>query len=201
MSDFVGNAIKTIESGLSKDDALKAFTWSAADLMGVGTSMGSLEVGKIANLVVARGDLFEKGTRITHVFIDGVQVDLRPAPAAPPAQSGGPAGGPGVQPPAGAAMNAAGIWTITITFGDQSMPGTMTIQQDGSQLTGTLVTAMGTSQINNGRVTAEGLSFTSTAEVQGQSMNLNVTGTVKGNEISGTINSNLGTASFTGTKP
>jgi imidazolonepropionase-like amidohydrolase len=44
--------------------------------MGVGDRLGSIEVGKIANLVVADGDLLEARTRIRHLFINGRQVPL-----------------------------------------------------------------------------------------------------------------------------
>jgi len=36
-------------------------------------------VGKIANLTITRGDIFEKSSRIAYVFIDGRQIDLKPA--------------------------------------------------------------------------------------------------------------------------
>jgi len=38
--------------------------------------MGSLETGKLANIVLADGDLLELGTRIVKVFIEGREVDL-----------------------------------------------------------------------------------------------------------------------------
>lgn len=62
----------TIEAGMSADDALKATTVTPAALLGISSAVGTIEVGKLANLVVVNGnDLFASGTPIKHVFIEG----------------------------------------------------------------------------------------------------------------------------------
>lgn len=62
--------------GLSDDDALKAVTLYPAQILGVADQLGSLEVGKLANLFVADGDPLEPGTRIERVFMQGREVAL-----------------------------------------------------------------------------------------------------------------------------
>jgi imidazolonepropionase-like amidohydrolase len=62
--------------GLSKDDALKSVTLWPAQILGVGDRLGSIEVGKVANLVVTTGDLLEAKTDTRYLFIDGRQVPL-----------------------------------------------------------------------------------------------------------------------------
>lgn len=62
--------------GLPKDEALKAVTLYPAQIMNVADRMGSLETGKMANVVVTDGDLLEVRTRVRYLFIDGVQVPL-----------------------------------------------------------------------------------------------------------------------------
>lgn len=62
--------------GLPKAEALKAVTLYPAEIMGVADRLGSIEVGKIANLVVADGDLLEARTNVRHLFIGGRQVPL-----------------------------------------------------------------------------------------------------------------------------
>jgi imidazolonepropionase-like amidohydrolase len=62
--------------GLSKDNALKSVTLWPAQILGVGDRLGSLEPGKIANLVVTTGDLLEAKTDTKYLFIDGRQVPL-----------------------------------------------------------------------------------------------------------------------------
>jgi imidazolonepropionase-like amidohydrolase len=71
-----------VQAGLSREDALKALTLQAAVIAGVGDRLGTLEPGKIANVLVTEGDLFDEKMVIKHVFVDGrpVAVDVPPAP-------------------------------------------------------------------------------------------------------------------------
>ncbi len=69
--DFLKNARKTVANGLSKDAAIKALTLNAATLAGAADRLGSLDKGKIANVIVTDGDLFEEKTAIKHVFVNG----------------------------------------------------------------------------------------------------------------------------------
>jgi imidazolonepropionase-like amidohydrolase len=62
--------------GLPKEEALKAVTLYPAQIMNVADRLGSIEVGKIANLVVTDGDLLETRTHIRRLFIDGRDVPL-----------------------------------------------------------------------------------------------------------------------------
>ncbi len=62
--------------GLPKDIALKAVTLYPAEIYGVEDELGSLEAGKMANVVITDGDLLEPRTKVIHEFIRGVKVDL-----------------------------------------------------------------------------------------------------------------------------
>jgi imidazolonepropionase-like amidohydrolase len=62
--------------GLSKDDAIKALTINAAEILGVSASVGSLEEGKIANLFIADGDPLEITTNVKNVIVNGRDVSL-----------------------------------------------------------------------------------------------------------------------------
>jgi imidazolonepropionase-like amidohydrolase len=62
--------------GMDKEEALKAITIVPAEILGVSDKMGSLEIGKIANLFVCDGDPMETKTQIKHVFIDGWQMPM-----------------------------------------------------------------------------------------------------------------------------
>jgi imidazolonepropionase-like amidohydrolase len=81
ISDYLTNAAKAVDGGLSHDDAVRALTLGPAEILGVASQLGSIEVGKIANLTITRGDILDRTRRITHVFIDGRPVELRPAAA------------------------------------------------------------------------------------------------------------------------
>jgi imidazolonepropionase-like amidohydrolase len=62
--------------GLPKDEALKAVTIYPAQIFGVDKLIGSIEVGKAANLIVTDGDPLEFRTNVKHMFINGHPVDL-----------------------------------------------------------------------------------------------------------------------------
>lgn len=62
--------------GLPKDEALKAVTIYPAEILGVADKIGSLEVGKIANVVVTDGDLLDPRTNVKHLFINGRAIPL-----------------------------------------------------------------------------------------------------------------------------
>jgi imidazolonepropionase-like amidohydrolase len=62
--------------GMGREEALKAITINAAEIIGIDDTIGSIEVGKKANLFVATGDPFETSTQIVDVFINGYQVPM-----------------------------------------------------------------------------------------------------------------------------
>lgn len=81
---------QSIDRGLRREDALRALTLTAAEIYGAAGRLGSIERGKIANLVLADGDLFSDSTRVRMVFIDGVRYlpePEAPAPQGPPGRS------------------------------------------------------------------------------------------------------------------
>ena len=63
--------------GLPKDEALKSVTLYPAQILGVADRFGSIEAGKVANLVVTDGDLLEAKTNTRYLFIDGRPVPLK----------------------------------------------------------------------------------------------------------------------------
>jgi imidazolonepropionase-like amidohydrolase len=79
--DFVKNAAKAIKAGLAEETAIRALTLEAATIAGVADRLGSIEKGKIANLVVTDGNLFDERTKITRVFVEGRAIALEPATA------------------------------------------------------------------------------------------------------------------------
>ena len=62
---------KAIDAGLSREEAVRALTLSPAEIYGVADRMGSIEKGKIGNLVVTKGEIFDDHTTIQMIFVDG----------------------------------------------------------------------------------------------------------------------------------
>ncbi len=92
--DFISNIRLTIEKGLSLEQALRATTLTAAEILGVGDALGSLEAGKIANLVLATGDPFASDTELRSVWVDGRAYDMPETSAAASRSEDGTETGP-----------------------------------------------------------------------------------------------------------
>ena len=72
----VTRAVKrAIDAGLSPDEAVRAMTLSAAEIYNVADRLGSIDKGKIANLLVTEGELFQDRTKVKYVFVDGVKYE------------------------------------------------------------------------------------------------------------------------------
>jgi imidazolonepropionase-like amidohydrolase len=65
-----------VSYGVSWEQALRAVTLSPAEVTGVADRYGSLDVGKVANVVVWSGDPFEFTTAVERVFIRGREIAL-----------------------------------------------------------------------------------------------------------------------------
>jgi imidazolonepropionase-like amidohydrolase len=185
MADFLSNAAKAVEQGLASDEAVRALTLRPAEIFGVADRLGTIEAGKIANLTITRGDLFDRSSRITHLFIDGRPVDLRPVM------------------PGATGVNATGTWTISINLGEGDAASTLTLEQQGVRLSGSIQGTLGSAEIANASVGTTGdIRFTAPLTIGGQTTEATFSGTISGNEMRGTVQVvGRSPGSFTGTRP
>lgn len=202
--DYLLNAARAIESGLPKDEALKALTLYPAQIFGVGEQLGSLEAGKIANVVVTSGDLFDRRTQVKYIFVDGAQYEVK-APAPTMAGPGGP-GGRGMRPGGpgggggGAAMAAAGAWTLQINSPQGQVTSTLTLQAGGSGLTGEISSPLGSSKVSDVQLNGNELTFSYVINVQGNEIPVTARGTIDGNAIRGAMTAFGQQMEFTGAR-
>jgi imidazolonepropionase-like amidohydrolase len=75
--DLPFEAGMAVAFGLDKDEALKAVTLYPAQILNIADRAGSIEEGKIANIVVTDGDPLELGSHVKHLFIAGKPVELK----------------------------------------------------------------------------------------------------------------------------
>ena len=74
--DLPYQAGMTAAFGLPREEALKAVTLYPAQILGVADRMGTIETGKIGNIVVADGDILQPTTKILHLFVNGRKIPL-----------------------------------------------------------------------------------------------------------------------------
>ncbi len=74
---------RALDAGLSQDDALRAMTLAPAQIYGVSDRLGTIEKGKIANLLVTKGDLFGDKTEVKYIIVDGKKFEPEPEPEPP----------------------------------------------------------------------------------------------------------------------
>jgi imidazolonepropionase-like amidohydrolase len=200
-ADFIANVQRAVESGLSKDDALRALTLNAAEILGASEQLGSIEVGKIANLVVTSGDLLSKDGKLRYVFIDGTEVELKKAEVTA-ARPGGPRPGGGAGSAAGAAaVDPAGNWSLTVNSPQGDISARLSLRREGGQILGTLNTPTGTYEIRDAKIVGSELRFGASIQVQSDTVNAAFVGTIEGDSMRGSVTiPGLGTFEFTGTR-
>ena len=123
-ADVHKNLRLMIEHGLPEEAALAALTTDAAELLGLSQSLGSVDPGKIANLVVTTKPYFDEDAKIKYVFVDGVKYEFDVTEKKKAA-----GGKPG---------NPAGTWSYTITTPMGEFGGTITLEGTPDDLHGTM---------------------------------------------------------------
>ncbi len=186
--DFVINVRKAVAAGLPADVALQAVTIRAAEMAGAGEMLGSVETGKIANLVVSSGDILSDSAKVSAVFVDGIRYEVAPPPAAR-------AGGSG---PGGPAAQIGGSWAMTLTSPQGPLDLTVTITQSGASFGGTMVSQFGSQEIGDGQISGRTVTWTTTLSFGGQTATLNYRAEVDGNRMTGSADlGSFGSGTFT----
>lgn len=180
-ADYLANASRAVEAGLSKEEALKALTIYPAQIFGVSEQLGSIEKGKIANLIVTSGDLFEKNTKVRHIFVDGKYYE----PKAPPPTPGGRGGGP--VPRTTGSGAAVGTWKLSVVTPMGTREMTLALSQDGENVTGSIQMGPGAGSITNGRLAGTDLTIDLTLDFGGRSVPGKLTGRIEGDTFNGSL--------------
>ncbi len=123
--DIRANLRKMIENGLSEATALAALTTIPAKILGVSSILGTVEKGKIANLLVTDKPYFEEKSNVRYVFVDGKMYEYE-VKAKKKASD----------PKAVVKLN--GSWSYTINVPGQSMEGTLEIKGNEKEISGTV---------------------------------------------------------------
>ncbi|AIE84953.1 hypothetical protein OP10G_1585 [Fimbriimonas ginsengisoli Gsoil 348] len=92
--EFIGFLRAAVKNGLPRDVALRALTLDAAKIFGVERQLGTLEVGKTANVVAMTADFLDEKTKVKMLYIDGHKIDpeAKPVGTTPRNRFGGEVG-------------------------------------------------------------------------------------------------------------
>lgn len=173
--DFKANLLKVMENGLSEEKALAALTTQPAQIFGLSSTHGTVEVGKIANLIVTDTAYFTKDSNVRFVFVDGVKYEYE-AKKKKKKKSGG-------EPVA-----VAGAWSYSTETPQGTGEGTITITGDPGNYTGTMSLSFNnsTNDINNIEVNGNNVTFNVKTNV-GQEITIEISMDIDGDTFDGTL--------------
>jgi hypothetical protein len=148
-----------IAGGLTEDQALAALTTTPAQLLGISDRVGTLEVGKMANIVISDKSYFNEKAKVRYVFVDGVLYKQEVKEEKKTENTGKKA-------------DASGRWSYTADTPQGANTGIITIKNDGGKLTGTLTSSMANRDYELQDIALDGnkLSFYYNADFGGNSL-------------------------------
>lgn len=157
-----------IAAGLPEEAALAALTTDGAAVLGLTEVLGTVEAGKIANLVVTKGSYFDEKPDVRYVFVDGRKFAY------------------GAEAPAGPEADVAGTWSYTVWTPDGEVTGTLTLTGRGRRLGGTLASSVLSSPapLEDVRLDGDELTFAVQTRPYGR---LSARLTFTGDEMRGTV--------------
>ncbi len=184
LGDFRRNLEQIVAAGLPEEAALAALTTVPAALLRLAELAGTLEPGKIANVVVCDGPLLHKETKIQRVFVDGVPYEIE--------QRAKPKGDPN------AVVDPRGEWSVVFEMGGRSFTRTWTISGTRGAWRGTAETQAGT--VDFERVALEGNALTVVLPGRGGFGAVEVTVIIEGDRFEGTAEMGPRTITVKGTR-
>lgn len=182
---FMKGIRRVIEQGLSERDALRAVTLTPAEIFGVERQVGSLERGKIANVVVTEKPIFDMDMRVRHLFIDGRLI--RVSEESKEKTSG--------------STPVDGTWSLSVRTSEGELPLEVTLRADGSRLSGSFSGPRGSGDLAGGSIEGNQVRFVATMKAGAETSDWTFTGTIRDGEIRGSVATTTGSFPFTGSKP
>ncbi|MFD2033796.1 amidohydrolase family protein [Belliella marina] len=181
--DLMKNIKTMIENGLSSDAALAALTINSAENLGIQKFTGTLEKGKLANMVITTAPLFTEDAQIKHVIADGYVFDYDTK--AKKASNGNNNGNTN--------SGVAGTWDYVSDTPAGSSGGTMTFEGSGDGYQGTITyddpsgNGKAEAPMKNISVEDNVLSFAFDVSAGGMQITVTVNGDVSEDQFTGTM--------------
>ena len=183
-ADILKNLRTVIKTGFPEEEVLKAMTLYPAEYLGIKHLVGSLEPGKIANVVLTTGKIFDEKTVVQKIFVDGMFFEVKQSPKKAEPTS----------------LDISGKWKAVVDSPMGAMDMTIEFIQDGSNITGSFTSEMGKWDITDGVLSGKELTFSISANIMGESMAMEFSGTVDEESLEGDISVQGENAKLTATK-
>jgi len=179
---FIEGVQKAVENGVSPQKALDTLTSTAANFLGVEKALGTVEPGKIANLILVQGEILTSDAKVKHVFVDGKRFEIKEVSVKE-----------GEKP----TVNVSGKWELTVE--GVGMTFTIDFVQEEAALSGKMTTPMGVFDFSGGSVANKEIYFEMVLSVGGQEIDLYFSAVVDGDRMEGSvIQGTEGSMPFTG---
>jgi imidazolonepropionase-like amidohydrolase len=189
-TDFIPGIRKAIDNGLTDDEALQAVTIEPARIFGVDRQLGTLEKGKIANVVVTDKPIFSKDAKVTRVFVDGAIAKLPTEEERARRATSETAASP-----------LEGAWNFAVKMPSGEVNIAATFHVENGHVTGTYSGDRGSGDIRNASLDGTAVEFT--ISVRGRPDETGdwvFHGTLHDGSIDGNVSTQLGTFAFSGSK-
>jgi len=185
----VQKALKAmLDNGLSKKAAFAALTTNPAAILGVSGLVGTLEKGKLANLVLTTDTLFKEEAQIKHVIADGYVFDYEIKKKAVKAEA------TTAKPePASNAVTVEGLWEYTSETPAGSSGGEITLKRENGVLGGSITyddptgSGKASAPIKNASINGKALSFEFDVAAGGMSLTVTISGEINGKSMEGSL--------------
>lgn len=191
-SDIHTSVRRLIKDGLSERDALSALTTRAASAIGISDIAGTIERGKLGNLVIATQPIFDEKSKIKMVMIDGQLHEYEVKEKKKKTASDGEV------------IDPSGAWSYTIEIPGMAASGTMTITKNGDDYDVEVTSNQNPGEVAKGDdvgIDGSDMSFSFSMPAGGMEITVQNELTFDGDNFEGTVSvADFGSFDITGSK-
>ena len=187
-ADVQKNLKAMLDNGLSQKAAMAALTTNPAAILGVSGMVGTLEKGKLANLVLTTDTLFKEEAQIKHVIADGYVFDYEVKKKAVKTEAAT------AKPEAASnAVTVEGVWEYTSETPAGSSGGEITLKRENGVLGGSITyddptgSGKASAPIKNTSINGKALSFEFDVAAGGMSLTVTISGEINGKSMEGSL--------------
>jgi Amidohydrolase family len=188
--DIPANLRRMITAGFTEDQALAALTTTPAQLLGLSDRMGSIDNGKMANLVISDKSYFNEKSKVRYVFVDGQLYTLDVKEEKKGDKNG-------------AKASVQGNWSYSTETPQGTNTGKIKLKNADGSYSGTITSNMSDKETEIKNVTVDGnkLSFTFDFQMGSNTMAIEVNLTIDGTSFDGSMSvGSYGSFPMKGTK-